>query len=175
MHSSSPFVLHALPAHVILLDLIILIMFGEVYKLQSSWLYSFLQSPVISSLFGPHILLSTLFSNTQRPQHFPKYIIASYISKYYVLKYASDFSAPVICLPAFFLPFIKKKAVSICACVQFSTAQPVAQFPRICYEHWATASICDHFRRTYLFLTMAYLFFLNRIWYWVPLWTTRKH
>jgi hypothetical protein len=33
-------------------------------QIWSSSLCSFLQSPVISSLFGPNILLSTLFSNT---------------------------------------------------------------------------------------------------------------
>jgi hypothetical protein len=39
-------------------------MFGEEYKLRSSSLRSFLQPPVTSSLLGPNILLSTLFSNT---------------------------------------------------------------------------------------------------------------
>jgi hypothetical protein len=39
-------------------------MFGGDYKLWSSWLRSFLQSPVTSSLIGPNILFSTLFSNT---------------------------------------------------------------------------------------------------------------
>jgi hypothetical protein len=38
----------------------ILIILGEEYKLQSSSLCSFLQSPVASSLFCPNILLSTL-------------------------------------------------------------------------------------------------------------------
>jgi hypothetical protein len=44
--------------------LIILIKLGEEYKSWSSSLCSFLHSPVTSSLLGPNILLSTLFSNT---------------------------------------------------------------------------------------------------------------
>jgi hypothetical protein len=42
--------------------LIILII--QEYKLGSSSLYSFLQSPVTSSLFASNILLSTVFSDT---------------------------------------------------------------------------------------------------------------
>jgi hypothetical protein len=43
---------------------LISLMFDEEYKLWSSSLRSFLQSPVTSSLFGPNIHLSILFSNT---------------------------------------------------------------------------------------------------------------
>jgi hypothetical protein len=40
-----------------------LLIFGYEYKLWSSLLCNFLHSPVTSSLLGPNILLSTLFSN----------------------------------------------------------------------------------------------------------------
>jgi hypothetical protein len=52
------------PAHLILLALFILTILGEEYKPCSSLLCSFVQPPVTSSLLGPNILLSTLFSNT---------------------------------------------------------------------------------------------------------------
>jgi hypothetical protein len=44
--------------------LIILIILGEEYKSRISSLCNFLHYPVTSSLFGPDILLSTLFLNT---------------------------------------------------------------------------------------------------------------
>jgi len=52
------------PAHLILLDLITRTMFGEQYRSLSSFLCSFLHSPVTSSLLGTNIPLSTLLSNT---------------------------------------------------------------------------------------------------------------
>ena len=52
------------PAHLILLDLITWIIFSKKYRSLSSPLCSFLHSPIISSLLGPNILLSTLISNT---------------------------------------------------------------------------------------------------------------
>ena len=52
------------PAHIILFDLFTPIIFGKQYTSQSSSLYSFLHSTLTSSLLGPNILLSTLFSYT---------------------------------------------------------------------------------------------------------------
>jgi hypothetical protein len=52
------------PANLILIGLIILIILGEVYKSRSFFCCSILHRHVTSSLFGPHILLNTLFSNT---------------------------------------------------------------------------------------------------------------
>ena len=52
------------PDHLILLHFITLTISGEQYRSLSSSLCSFLLSPVTSSLLGPNILLSTLFSNT---------------------------------------------------------------------------------------------------------------
>jgi hypothetical protein len=50
--------------HFIILDLIILIIFGQDYRSLSSSLRSFLHPPVTPSLFGPNVLLDTVFSNS---------------------------------------------------------------------------------------------------------------
>jgi hypothetical protein len=52
------------PAHLIILNLMIVIILSEEYKSCSSLLCSFLYPSVISSLFGRNIFLSTQFSNT---------------------------------------------------------------------------------------------------------------
>jgi hypothetical protein len=52
------------PHRLIPIYLMTLLIFGEVYKLWSSSLCSFLQPPAIPFLTGPDILLSTLCSDT---------------------------------------------------------------------------------------------------------------
>ena len=52
------------PTHLIILNLITGMIFGEEYRSLNSLVCSFLHSPVTLSLLGPNILLSTLFSYT---------------------------------------------------------------------------------------------------------------
>ena len=65
LYTPQLFLIHAtFRAHLILLYLITRIIFGEQYISLSYSLCSFPHSPVTSSLLGPNILLSTLFSDT---------------------------------------------------------------------------------------------------------------
>ena len=64
MHLSFPPMHATCPAHLTILDLITRTILGEEYRSLRSSSCGVLHSPVTSSLVGPHIYLSTLFSNT---------------------------------------------------------------------------------------------------------------
>jgi hypothetical protein len=83
--------------------LIILIILGEEYKSRSSSLYNFLHPPVTSSLSGPNILLSTLFSNSLcyslnvRDQVSNPYRTTGKIIVLYILMFKASTYHPVKC------------------------------------------------------------------------------
>ena len=64
MHLSSPPHVLLAHSHLILLDFITRIIFGEEYRPLNSSLCSLPHSPAPSSLLGPNILLSTVVSST---------------------------------------------------------------------------------------------------------------
>jgi len=64
VHASSIPVRATCPTKLVILYVITRIMFGEVYRSLCSSLCGLHHSPVTSSLVGPNIFLSTLFSNT---------------------------------------------------------------------------------------------------------------
>ena len=91
--------------HLILFDFINRIIFGENYRSFSSSLCIFLYPPAASSLLGPNILLSTLFSKVPSVHSSPNMsdhvsqpyrIIDNYTLKYYTpflcIKYLSDYT-----------------------------------------------------------------------------------
>jgi hypothetical protein len=66
VHSHFPLMRAACSEHLVLFCLIILIIFGEDYMIWSSSLCSFLHPSIISSIFGPNILLSTHEARNER-------------------------------------------------------------------------------------------------------------
>jgi hypothetical protein len=64
MHLSFPPIRATCPAHLIFLDLITWVIFGDEYRSLSSSLCSLFHPPVASSPLGPNILLGTLLLHT---------------------------------------------------------------------------------------------------------------
>jgi len=96
------------PDNLILHDLSTRKVLGKNYRSLGSSTCSLLHSPVISSLLGPNILLSTLFSNTLSPR--ASYAFArQYIETFYCTRAVLKFPNPlrtanrILILKAFFL------------------------------------------------------------------------
>jgi hypothetical protein len=84
--------------HLILFDMIILIIFREIYELWNFSLCSFLQPHVASSFLGPNILVNTLFSNTPNT--------CSFLPMGFNIIFSHVFWNPILVMYRFFIHFL---------------------------------------------------------------------
>jgi hypothetical protein len=121
----------------ILLDLIILVIFGEMYKFWIYWFCSCLQLPIISSLLDPNILLSTVFSNTLSV--FPSFNIRDQVSHPY------ETTGNIIFLYILVFIFSGRRREWMIANIIHRTESPLNFLVNqisICYGHSQVSELC---------------------------------